>query len=221
MGQSYRETGYLRNPFGALTTAEWAALAILPPSVERFIRSGSPSHLQVIARKGRGKTSTLLALAHHFTESRARVAYERLPPGHHQIATDLPGLDVFCLDEAQRLAPNGIARLIVHLRKAGGPRLMIGSHIGWGPLFALGRLPLYTARLGHAQPAHLVAIVERRLAHFALSGEPCAELAPGVLAHLVSKYGSNIRAIEAELYEAFQKVEGPALIGIGDLPSHS
>ncbi len=98
----FRALGFCCNPFRALMPDEWAAVAVLPEPVIEVLERGF-QHLQIRGRKGRGKSTTLHGLIDHFEEAGLRVAYERLPRGQHHFLTDTSDLDMFFLDEAQRL----------------------------------------------------------------------------------------------------------------------
>src|SRR5262249_26539331 len=101
----FHALGFRSNPFRALTDEEWAEIVVLPPELaaaaaEAEARGG---HLQILGDRGRGKTSALLGLAAAQRQAGKRAAYEYLPEGRDSFRTALAGLDVFLLDEAQRL----------------------------------------------------------------------------------------------------------------------
>ena len=72
------ELGLRKNPFGALTPEEWVAVTVPPPILQTVLLDGF-EHLQIIGDKGRGKSTTLRWLCHHFQSQGCKVAYERLP----------------------------------------------------------------------------------------------------------------------------------------------
>src|SRR5712692_10403753 len=127
----FHALGFRSNPFRALTDEEWAAIVVLPEAILQAAASGG--HLQVLGEMGRGKTSTLLGLAEHFRHGGRFVEYEYLPIGQDMFKSPLAGLQVFLLDEVQRLRPDERRRLLAAAR--GGLRLILGSHDDLTPLF--------------------------------------------------------------------------------------
>ena len=94
--------GFRRNPFGAMESSEWAAVAVLPLVLTDLLDIPF-THLQLLGSMGSGKTTTLLKLVERFTQTGQRVTYEYLPQGERVYRTDTAVLDIFFLDEAQRL----------------------------------------------------------------------------------------------------------------------
>lgn len=203
------------NPFGALTRDEWASLAILPESLLAALQAGS-GYLQVIGERGRGKTTCLLGLAQHFVSAGERVIYERIPEGQRHCETGLTGLDRFLLDEAQRLSPWQRGQLL--RAAAGGLRIVLGSHADYTRHFARHRLHLYTVRIADAaSPAHLAAILARRLDCFAFDHPPRVGFTPDAVEYLHRTYGTDLRAVENALYHVFQRLAAPGDLTAADL----
>jgi hypothetical protein len=200
--------GFRRNPFGAYTPSEWKKIALFRADI-REAAEGSTAHLQIIAEKGRGKTSTLLGLQASLEEAGQRVEYERLPLGVHHYQIDLNDLNTFCLDEAQRLAPWEIARLI---RAARHTRLILGTHRDLRPWF---RLKTFSLRA--SDPAHVREVIGRKLAFCALPDRDHALVSDPALKALIAHFGSDIRAIEGCLYEVFQRLMTPRPVTVADL----
>ena len=91
-----------------------------------------------------------------------------------------------------------------------GVRLILGSHKDLTPLFTGAGLSLSTVRLETFGPAHLAAVLDRRLAAAALPGAAqVVALDPSALAYLTATFGSNLRGTERFLYEVFQRLETP------------
>lgn len=202
----FQALGFRCNPFRALDDAEWAAVAVMPPAVAAAAASGD--HLQILGAMGRGKTTALLALAARLRTARQRTAYEYLAEGQTRLTTDVAAVEVFLLDEAQRLSTRERGRLLS--AAVGGLRLMVSSHSDLGPQFARRGLALATVRLGATEPGTLAAVLERRLAYFALDpAQPGVKLEPEAVDVLHARYGSDLRAIERLLYEVFQGLEQP------------
>ena len=203
----FHALGFRCNPFRAVTDAEWVSVAILPDSVAEIIAKGFV-HLQIIGEKGYGKTTTLLALAAQFKREGKRIAYEHIEEGRRQFTTEIGGLDVFLLDEAQRLSERERERLLAALSENGdGLHAVLGSHDDLTPLFARRGLPLTTVHHDTAPLAHLNVVIQRRLAYFALSGgAPGVTLSPEAVRYLHETFGGDIRAMEMLLYEVFQRL---------------
>ncbi|NHZ72114.1 MAG: hypothetical protein GWP17_03400 [Aquificales bacterium] len=229
----FQNIGYQRNPFGALTDAEWAAIAVLPPAVERILADGF-EHLQILGPMGVGKSTTLLALQSWFeknqrkgakmqrkeksasyfgsaqyrsAKSADKIAYEYLPEGQHFFETDTSGLDMFLLDEAQRLNWWQRRKLV---KGAGNSRLrlIISSHEDLTPLFARKGLDLTSVNLsGEMDVGWITAVLDKRLAYFAIPHQPRATLTPAAITYLFQTFGQNLRQMEYFLYEVWQQLE--------------
>ncbi|MFQ5399139.1 MAG: hypothetical protein ACE5E7_06020 [Anaerolineae bacterium] len=194
--------GYRRNPFGALTDEEWAEVAVLPSEVTAVIRSPF-THLQLLGPQGSGKSTCLLKLTHQFREQGLQVAYEYLPVGQREYHTETVGLDVFLLDEAQRLRWGERRRL---LREAGRLRLVLGSHADWRRHFARRGVSIHTVTLGDSLTADtLHTLLARRLDYFALPGVERVMLAADAVAFLLDTFGGDLRKMEYFLYEVWQQ----------------
>jgi hypothetical protein len=200
----FRALGFSGNPFRRLTDDEWAAAAVLPGELVRLAHSSS-DHLQVLGAQGRGKSSCLRSLATRFRRYGLRTTYEYLTPGTKSFSTSLDGLDVFLLDEAQRLKARERTRLLAAASpERRGPRLVIGGHDDLTPLFTDHGLPLATVRIDSITPAYMHAVLTRRLAFSALDDPPAITFSPDAAHYLCDTFGSNLRLVERFLYEVFQ-----------------
>ncbi|MEP7356005.1 MAG: hypothetical protein ABI847_02040 [Anaerolineales bacterium] len=196
----FHDLGFRANPFRALDDAEWADIVVLPPAALQAAETGR--HLQVIGERGHGKTSTLLGLGAHLRRAGQTTRYEYLPEQQEAFQSALNGIDVFLLDEAQRLNGPERARL---LRAAPAHRLILGSHEDLTQLFAAANQPLATLRPEAGGRPHLEAVLARRLAYFALSpGSPAITLDDSAVTFLLQTYGPDLRSIQWFLYEIFQ-----------------
>ncbi len=214
--------GYSRNPFGALTDEEWTAIAVLPPAIEHVLADGF-EHLQLLGPMGIGKSTTLLALQTEFQRGGAeaqrkksaesaesadnKIIYEYLPEGQRYFVTETKGLDVFLLDEAQRL--NWWQRRKLAKVVSNSPlRLIISSHEDLTPLFAKKGLNLTSVDLsGEIDVGWITAVIHKRLSYFALPNQPHATLTPAAITYLVETFGQNLRQMEYFLYEVWQQLE--------------
>ena len=208
----FHALGYQCNPFRAVSDEEWAALAVLPESIEAV--KDAP-YLQLLGDKGHGKTTLLLALAAYFKSLDLRTAYEHLEVGQERFTTPLRSdefirhrLDAFLLDEAQRLTRAERERLL----RANLPRLVVAGHEDLSLLFNRFRLPLVTVRLDTCSLAHVAAVVARRLGFFGLptveGASSRVSISPQALAYLHDAFGADLRHIEAALYEGFETLKG-------------
>lgn len=198
----FHALGYQCNPFRAVTDAEWVSLAVLPPGVAAVLDA---PYLQILGEKGHGKTTLLLTLADRFKRAGLRTAYEHLEVEANRFTTPLSELDVFLLDEAQRLTAPERDRLL----KAGLGRLVVAGHEDLSPWFARFGLSLISLELEEVRPGHLAAVVAARLAHFALPGATSPlPVSAEALSYLESTFGADVRQSELALYEAFESIKG-------------
>lgn len=210
--------GLRGNPFRALTDEEWAEIVVLPDAA--MGAASGTAHLQIIAARGRGKTSALLGLAAAFAREGKKAVYEYLAEGQSSFSAEARGLDVFLLDEAQRLSERELDKL---LRLAASPgeklRLALSSHVDLTPQFSRRGLPFVTVPLGSIAPAYLQKILDRRLRYFALGGSPTAQttFAPDAADFLCQQFGGDLRSAERFLYEFFQRLEGGGMITAAQL----
>lgn len=202
----FYKLGLQRNPFGTLTPDEWFAVTVLPQPVEAALADGF-EHLLVLGDKGRGKSTTLRWLETYYRKQGYQTAYERIPRWQWYYTTDMQPLDVFVLDEAQRLQPWTEWRLF---RQRGARRLIVGSHRDITVLFRMQGLNVTTVRLNRtASRGRLAQILERRLAVFALDGEPGVQFSEAAVDMLWSRFGSDLRSMNFHLYEVFEQLQQP------------
>lgn len=210
----FHRLGLQRNPFGTLTPDEWFEVTVPPPPIEAALRDGF-DHLLVLGRQGRGKSTALNYLRYHFARQGQSVAYERLPRGRWHYTTDTRPLDVFALDEMQRLVPWAALRLI---HEMGAKRLIMGSHADHRPLFALRGLHVITVRLGVvASRERLALILQRRLDVFAYGNGAQVAFSEAALDVLWSRYGADLRTMTFHLYDVFQRLDTPKVLLPADL----
>jgi hypothetical protein len=200
-----------QNPFGTLNDIERLRVTVLPPPVEAALADGF-EHLLVLGRKGRGKSTTLHYLVNVYRAQGLTTAYERLPRFHYRYTTDLAPLDVFALDEMQRIAPWEAVRLF---QEARGKHLLIGSHADHTAAFRLRGLSVTTVRLGReANRDRLARILARRLDAFRLdeSVPPGFHFTPDAVDWLWGRYGSDLRTMNSFLYDVCAALDTPGPI---------
>jgi hypothetical protein len=201
--------GFKCNPFRTLTDDEWSEIAILPESI--LEAADASTHLQILGALGRGKTTTLMGLQAHLKRAGKRVAYEYIPEGQTRFYTPLDDLEIFLLDEAQRIKnfPK-----VLNLREV---RLIFTSHQDFASHFAHYNLSLIAIELDTMTPDHLRRVIEKRLTYFALDDQPQTRFADDAIEYLYEKFGSDLRGAERFLYEVFQSRVATGMIGVDQL----
>lgn len=195
-----------RNPFGELTRAERAELAMI--QIDECIHwlENERAALQVIGPCGHGKTTHLLAIERALPAS----AYVYFPEDGTQ--PPLPATRPLLVDEAQRVGWRRKRQLL-----AGPGPLVIGTHVDLAPSLRRAGFLVQTLDLAKPQrPAQLQGILNARIAASSVesnsAGDVAATTFPDALylqleqvVALQERFGSNIRLIEHHLYEAFQR----------------
>jgi hypothetical protein len=144
-----------------------------------------------------------------------KITYEYLPEGQHHFVTETSGLDVFLLDEAQRLTRWQRRKLV---KAAPHVQLIISSHEDLTPLFAKKGLNLTSVDLtGEMDVAWITAVLHKRLSYFAIPNQPHATLTPAAITYLLETFGQNLRQMEYFLYEVWQQLEDAEPVDIAFL----
>lgn len=207
----FRKIGYRRNPFGALTAEEWAAVAVLPPQAAQALATGF-AHLQLLGPMGVGKSTALLAVQEVFRQAGRRTTVEYLPLGKRRFDTETAVLDVFLLDEAQRLSWRQRRRLVSGVGN-GRLQIVLSSHEDLTRVFAQKGLVLTSVDLaGEMTVDWITAVLDRRLSYFALPDQPRAILSDAAVYYLYQRFGNNLRQMEYFLYEVWQRLDTPQLV---------
>ena len=216
--RSFPDIGFLCNPFRAMTREEWIRAAIIPETVRRAITAGG--HIQLLGDAGSGKTSSLLALDDQFRKAGMRSGYEYLPPKEKSCRTKTEGLEIFLLDEAQRLSKGGIlssnemARLLDAAKN--GVRLILGTHEDLSGVFRSRGISPVTVTLATPAAEELALLLQRRLNLF--SPKPIhTKFSPEAADWLRSEFGANLRTMEYFLYDFFQAERPEGIIAVGPL----
>lgn len=189
----------IQNPFQALTEEEWAEIVVWPDTAAAAFNQSA--HLQFLGQMGSGKTSLLLACqARLCSDPTRRVKLEYLAEGESHRRTPLDQLDVYLLDEAQRLNWWEKRKWLAAASRT-PVRFIFSSHQDMTPLFQSYRLPLTTIHLDAPTPAHLQALLERRLAYF----DSPITFAPETVTYLWQRFSPNWRDLEFFLYDVWQQ----------------
>ena len=194
----YHRYNLVRNPFGELTREQRAELAVVPEleSYLTLLAPGGRVALQFIGDCGRGKSTHLLHLAARLPAA----SYVYFPEDGRR--PPLPaGTSVLVVDEAQRM---GWLRQIQMIRS--GRPLVLGTHRDLSRLLSRGGYAVTTIALDAAKsPDEIAEICNRRIAAAALDPlRPVPSVGLTLARELVTRRGSDVRAIEAELYDSFQ-----------------
>lgn len=205
----FRKLGLTKNPFGTLTQAEWVAVTVPPPELMSIIENGF-DRLQVIGKRGRGKSTTLLWLCDQLTAQGKHTAYERLPRWHFNYHTDTSSLDAFALDEAQRLFILNQRRLF---REMHGKTLIIGTHISWKRAFRSHGWDVTTIHIADHTTRDLIRqILDKRLAVFATEHGAQVYFDDSAIDYLWDTWRDNLRGMEWFLYHCLQKQQDTGAI---------
>lgn len=206
--------GYRCNPFRALTDEEWEAVFVPPPGLEALVEQDG-AHIQVLGEAGRGKSTALRGLTAQLREAGRSTAYEYLPDRQRAFRTDPRALDVFLLDEVQRLTFWQRRRLLGEADR--GVRLILGSHEDFTLWFKQRGLALHSLSLDEGAEEHAREVVRRRLEFFALGDIPRVKLTDEGLTWLWRRYGTDYRSVETLLYHLFEGLKEPHPITPADL----
>ena len=192
----FADINLYRNPFGELTIAERAELAVLDQDLMPEGKLERNMAIEFIGRCGRGKSTRLRHLQSRLPDS----AYVYLPETGTIPA--IPIGDPLLIDEAQRLT-----RRIRNRVFASGIPLILGTHRSLArPLRRWG----YTVRsiaIGQDNTANLIHRILNRRIESSRLGEGCIPtISIDQANELYDRFGTDVRSIEGYLYEQFQQL---------------
>ncbi|MEM6692775.1 MAG: hypothetical protein AAF664_25330 [Planctomycetota bacterium] len=194
----------VRNPFGELTRDEKIEAVVLDEiwleSCTRWLGQ-KRALIELVGRKGRGKTTRLLALSQRLQGAHyVYISEDRHVPG-------LPEAHPLIIDEAQRL-PRNLLKRILRSETA----LVLSTH--W-PLLSEVHRPsrmVRRQRIGSSNNESLIAkAISKRieLARYRPGQIPC--VSQSEVKRLHKRYGTNMRMIEEALYQEWQQRIGESL----------
>ncbi len=202
----YARLNLRRNPFGSIPLEDRGHLAVLDLDPITAALEPDRAALQIVGDRGHGKTTHLLAIrARLFPDAPyIHLDQERAIPA-------IPAASLLFLDEAQRFPRRQLAQL-----GRGTARLVLGTHADHARALSRAGRPVTTIRLG---PRDLTAdrlgrLLGRRIEHARRGPGPVPSITPGSLSNLLGRHGSNIRAIEDELYDHFCDLGGIADVDV-------
>ncbi len=196
-----------RNPFGELTRAERAELAVvdLEPVVEFVAQTGSGDDrsprfrrgtaYQMIGECGRGKTTRLLAVGRRFPTA----CYVYLP--EDDPCPSIPYGEPLLIDEAPRM-PAGILRAVLESKTA----LVLATHRDLSATLRRHGYRVTTEAIGQTlRPDVLAEILNRRIRSARRDrSRPVPRITSPQATALIERFGTNVRSIEGYLYDRVQ-----------------
>ena len=185
-----------RNPFGELTRAERAELAVVEELDEWVqVLADERTAIQFVGDCGFGKTTHLLALERRLS-SATYVYYPETGP-----RPALPRERPVLVDEADRMGWQQHLRLM----RGGGP-IVIGTHVDYSWRLRLAGFHVLNVNVEQPmEPSLLAIILNRRIeASRLIEGLPVPLVDEEFAEQMLHRFSSNLRRIEHFLYERFQ-----------------
>ena len=212
----FHRIGFGSNPFRALNRDEIGKVAVISNEIINAYKN-SLDHMQILGSEGRGKTTTLLGLASHTFPENWAYSYEYLADGQSSYRTDLSDLNIFVLDEAQRLDNANISRLVDSA--SNGLRIVFSSHEDLSDVFQRKDLRLSSFRVEVESSAQIDEIISRRLEVFSREATPDITLSKQAMDFLHITYGTDIRGMLDLLYDVFQDCRERGTLTIANIKS--
>jgi len=185
-----------RNPFGELTRAERADLAVVE-ELDVWVQALTDERtaIQFVGDCGFGKTTHLLAIEKQLASANY-VYYPETGP-----RPALPRERPVLVDEADRMG----WRQHIRLLRGGGP-IVIGTHVDYSWRLRLAGFQVLNVYVEfRKEPSLLAKVLNRRIESSRLfEGLPVPEVDEDFAEQLLHRFGSNLRRIEQFLYERFQ-----------------
>ncbi len=195
----FAKLNLLRNPFGQLAIDDWTRAAVVDcsnwVSMIRDSMSGGPMcALQFMGDCGRGKTTHLRAIQACFPES----AYVYLPEGNR--LPKVPHGRPLIIDEAQRAT----RWMRWNCFRRGVP-IVLGTHADLSASLQRHGYRVTTVVVSDHFSAELLdQIIQRRIELARISPQAVPQVDHAQIESLIERYGSDIRAIQDDLYDQFQ-----------------
>ncbi len=175
----------------------------------------SAEHLQILGAAGSGKTTLLLGICGGEYWDDQVPGYEYLAEGDQSYQTGMDAVDVFLLDEAQRLDRSSLHRLINSANE--GTRLIFSSHRDLSNEFRRDGLNLRSVVIETSSRVQIRDILIKRLVTFSLGDSPKVDFTGDAIDFLYQTFGSDIRSMMDLLYEVFQDLQVTGSLTTSDL----
>ncbi|MCB0033584.1 MAG: hypothetical protein KDE51_06190 [Anaerolineales bacterium] len=164
--------------------------------------------MQLLGMKGAGKTTALRLMARRLQDKGYTAAYEYIPEGQRVFNTNTAAVEVFVLDEAQRLSLWQKRRLWKSGRET---RLLISSHQDVGR-WLKRPLTLNVEQLHTFD--HWQTMIERRLTYFALPEVERVTFSEAAVRSVYERFAPDFRTAEFFLYDLWERLEGVVEINV-------
>ncbi|KAA1260801.1 hypothetical protein LF1_33430 [Rubripirellula obstinata] len=193
--QPWSRLNLFRNPFGELSIAERAELAIVNENLLDQITLDLRTAIEFIGDCGRGKSTRL-----HWLGSRLpQATYVYLPEEGPVPA--IPFGNPLIIDEAQRM--NRSAKRSVF---ATGVPLILGTHQSLSRCLRRWGYQVQSVRIGQQNTASLIQQILNRRIEASRSGDgPIPIVSAQEAGWLFDEFGSDLRSVEGFMYEQFQR----------------
>ena len=177
------------NPFGEPLWEERLRLAVATSRAPRTDRI-----VQFLGDAGHGKTTRLLATQRDHPHAR----YHYIPDGSDRLPFPLEAGRAYLIDEAQRLRQRTLRRLL-----SGRYAVVVGSHADLSEFASV----IVESETVTTTAKELEVILHHRIEWARRGAGPVPEVSPRTLDRLITRFGSDVRAIEDHLYDVFQGLE--------------
>lgn len=185
------------NPFGELSNEDRSLCSVVNCDNWRNFLQKSDRAVQFIAKSGGGKTTSCISLQYHFLNSE----YYRAPCDG-RFKGRLKG-DPLVLDELQFVSERKRERIFKRHR-----RLIIGTHTDLNYQLVSAGFEVLTIYPEHLVSVHsLHTIINKRIEFARRAESEIPVITIETVEKLFSRHGSNVRAVEHELYILFQNLK--------------
>lgn len=205
--QPFQRLGLVENPFRVMGEAE-VLDRLMDPDIlgdaETRLRSGARV-VQVVGQAGWGKTTRLTALKQVGGQRlRERWVSEYVRPESTRLEIPPPPLDCWSIDEAQRIRPPRLRRIIKRARR-GDFRLVVGTHVSIEHECRKVGAECSTIRLAPPTIRTIDYFARVRIAAALQTDLAAPRPAPAALGLLDRQTAGNLHLVEEILYEVFQE----------------
>jgi hypothetical protein len=184
------------NPFGELDISAWRKIVIADVDACIPLLKNPGNVVQFIGGMGRGKTSHLFALWNHFSEASYVYVEEDASPR-------FPVSQPLIVDEIQRLSRRERYRLFKRPIS-----FAVGTHVDYTSEMIKAGLKVKTMEVeANLSADRLCRIWQNRIENARRNCSPVPVITHKAAKRLMELYGTDIRAMECELYSTFQSLK--------------